>query len=75
MRDINLFKPVIERGSLVDIREIIHTMCNGVCDRYKENLDGCTSDNQFCILHDILAKRDIHKDSVESETEDDRGEG
>ena len=75
MRDVNLFKPVIEKGSLVNIREVIHTMCNGVCDRYREDLGGCTSDNQFCILHDILAKRDIHEDSVESETEDDGGEG
>jgi hypothetical protein len=73
MRDVNLFKPIIDRGSLVDIREVIHTMCKDVCDRYKEDLGGCTPNNQFCILHDILAKRDINMDSIESQDEDGGG--
>ena len=73
MRDVNQFKHIIEKGSLVDIREVIHTMCNGLCDRYQKNLEGCTSDNQTCILHDILIKRDINRDSIN--TEDNGGEG
>lgn len=70
MRDVNMFKPIIERGSLVDIREVIHTLCPGMCDRYCKDLRGCTSDVQDCMLHDILVKRDIHRDSVDSEIED-----
>lgn len=67
MRDVNQFKPIIEKGSLVDIREVIHTMCNGLCDRYQQDLGGCNSDNQSCILHDILAKRNINRDSIDIE--------
>jgi hypothetical protein len=74
MRDVNLFKPVIERGSLVDIREVIHTVCKETCDRYCKDLSGCTSDNPFCLLHDILASRDINKDSIDVDSED-GGEG
>lgn len=67
--DVDIFRNLINSGHLVDLRDVIHCVCEDTCDLYKKDLSGCTSRNKSCLLYMLLNKVDKRN----NKTQDDSG--
>ena len=48
------FQELIKKNRLVPVQDVIRSVCNGICSLYSPDFSGCRSDNDSCIIHDLL---------------------